>query len=649
MSNWFRKNEKIIAIVIVGLFVAGIIWWSVASYLSSGKGASQTQQKLTKEDSAFVMSINGEELGENYWVLQQEFNEIYSSQLNLYSQYGQQIDPAFDSVIIKANLVDQLLDTQIIKYYGEQNNLVPDNKELETILKNEVDSYINSLKSDKDLWAQLTEHYGGEKAIKSIVEDSFKQDILFNETYKRVTNLVAPVSREDVLAHATENFENLQSENNQVKASHILVEEEDLAIEILEKLKNNEITFTDAAAKHSLDTSNANSSGELGWFGKGEMVAEFEEAAFNAIIGEVTSPVKTSFGYHLILVEDKKEFKEPSDVFLFSEINDEITNTLKSEKFQTWLNSYKNENNFGKVFYDELLELSYVVNANSENLEKMKEIESELVNIIFDNGEIAYIENTYLTLYALATKNIVTDYNTKKTDYETYTKLSQTVPSYLLEKTLFVLEEEVAELRNKIDPDNYDYDLYEKIYDYEDAIELKILEIDLAERGLTDLEVLKVDLDKLKSEIDFININREKVLAELFYEFPSSSRVVTEYYQLNPNNDRVKLQYSKIMFNELNMYINYMGYQQVAMYFQGQFIEIMQNIEEVVSNKDAGENLRLEAADFGLDFAEAIGDFNMKLHYLEIIKSIDPNYYKDIDILIEETEQLLIALQTDSE
>jgi len=621
-----QKKRKIIAIVIVGLFVAGIIWWSVASYLSSGKGASQTQQKLTKEDSAFVMSINGEELGENYWVLQQEFNEIYSSQLNLYSQYGQQIDPAFDSVIIKANLVDQLLDTQIIKYYGEQNNLVPDNKELETILKNEVDSYINSLKSDKDLWAQLTEHYGGEKAIKSIVEDSFKQDILFNETYKRVTNLVAPVSREDVLAHATENFENLQSENNQVKASHILVEEEDLAIEILEKLKNNEITFTDAAAKHSLDTSNANSSGELGWFGKGEMVAEFEEAAFNAIIGEVTSPVKTSFGYHLILVEDKKEFKEPSDVFLFSEINDEITNTLKSEKFQTWLNSYKNENNFGKVFYDELLELSYVVNANSENLEKMKEIESELVNIIFDNGEIAYIENTYLTLYALATKNIVTDYNTKKTDYETYTKLSQTVPSYLLEKTLFVLEEEVAELRNKIDPDNYDYDLYEKIYDYEDAIELKILEIDLAERGLTDLEVLKVDLDKLKSEIDFININREKVLAELFYEFPSSSRVVTEYYQLNPNNDRVKLQYSKIMFNELNMYINYMGYQQVAMYFQGQFIEIMQNIEEVVSNKDAGENLRLEAADFGLDFAEAIGDFNMKLHYLEIIKSIDPNY-----------------------
>lgn len=88
-----------------------------------------------------------------------------------------------------------------------------------------------------------------------------------------------------------------------VRASHILVEDEKLAKELKEKIESGE-DFSYVAKKYSICPSKENG-GDLGEFGKGVMVKEFEKAAFSLDVGEVSQPVKTQFGYHIILVTSK--------------------------------------------------------------------------------------------------------------------------------------------------------------------------------------------------------------------------------------------------------------------------------------------------------------------------------------------------------
>ena len=91
----------------------------------------------------------------------------------------------------------------------------------------------------------------------------------------------------------------------QVRASHILVNSQDQALRIKSDIENGDITFEDAAKKYSLCPSGQNG-GDLGYFGKGMMVKEFEDASFTLPEGKISNPVKTQFGYHLIKVTDIK-------------------------------------------------------------------------------------------------------------------------------------------------------------------------------------------------------------------------------------------------------------------------------------------------------------------------------------------------------
>ena len=94
----------------------------------------------------------------------------------------------------------------------------------------------------------------------------------------------------------------------QVWARHILVVDQAVGFALLSRMRQGE-AWDELAAAYSQDTSNKDRGGDLGWFSRGAMVDAFEQAAFEAPIGEVIGPVQTAFGWHLILVVDRAERK----------------------------------------------------------------------------------------------------------------------------------------------------------------------------------------------------------------------------------------------------------------------------------------------------------------------------------------------------
>tara|TARA_Y100000780_G_scaffold218639_1_gene223838 strand:+ start:59 stop:337 length:279 start_codon:yes stop_codon:yes gene_type:complete len=87
--------------------------------------------------------------------------------------------------------------------------------------------------------------------------------------------------------------------SNKIKCSHILVEKHSEAISLLERIQKGE-KFGKLAKEFSIDSGSAKRDGSLGYFGRGKMVKEFEKSAFSLQTGQISEPVKTQYGYHII-------------------------------------------------------------------------------------------------------------------------------------------------------------------------------------------------------------------------------------------------------------------------------------------------------------------------------------------------------------
>lgn len=132
------------------------------------------------------------------------------------------------------------------------------------------------------------------------VMENMKKSMLQQYSLRKMFNEIT-VSEEDIKSYYENNKEKFAADE-MVTASHILVDSEEKANVILKNI-NDGLSFEDAAVQHSSCPSKQ-AGGALGEFGKGQMVPEFEDAAFAMQIGEISAPVKTQFGYHIIKVTD---------------------------------------------------------------------------------------------------------------------------------------------------------------------------------------------------------------------------------------------------------------------------------------------------------------------------------------------------------
>ncbi len=331
-------TSKAATFVLSLLFLLIIVSFLFGDYKNMGSASPQD-----------VASVNG------LAISPREFNMRLSQQLEFFNQMmGGQLTPQqIQQMGIKETVLSQLIQTKLILSFGLKNGLALSEDEVKAEIKKlpyfqrdgkfDVGLYRNLLNANQYSPAQFEDLISNDVATRKMemmlaqqnVAEGFARDVLrFKLTGVRTESLrverpqlVKLIKISDAeaseFAGKPENaklLEDMYQENaatynkpEEVKARHILFradtpEAEKAAEEKAKKLlptltaKN----FAEKASALSEDPSGKGKGGDLGWFGRGRMVPEFDKAAFDAKPGSLVGPIKTQFGYHILLVENKK-------------------------------------------------------------------------------------------------------------------------------------------------------------------------------------------------------------------------------------------------------------------------------------------------------------------------------------------------------
>ena len=252
-----------------GKIILGVAITLSAVLLLSGCG--KTKLKNGKE---VAIKINGENI---------TADDLYDELREKYAKY--QIIDDIDKKIFN------------VVYKGD--------KDIEEQVKNQYESYESQYSQNGQSFDEVLEQYGYKNA------DAFKDELRLNfQRTKAVDDYIKEnISDKDIKKYYDENYA------GEISAKHILISTSSLSDEEAEKKAkdlikqlNDGAAYSELAKENSDDPGSKESGGDLGYFGKGQMVSEFEEAAYNLKVDEYTKePVKTSYGYHIILKTGEKE------------------------------------------------------------------------------------------------------------------------------------------------------------------------------------------------------------------------------------------------------------------------------------------------------------------------------------------------------
>lgn len=213
--------------------------------------------------------------------------------------------------------LDNLITKKIIELEADQQNI--------EVTEADIDKRVE----------ELAEYYGGQDAMTTtlamynITLDQVRDDVAVNVKLEKLLKSRIEITDKEVQEYFKANQADFFVEE-QIKVSHILVETEAEAQEIKALLAEGQ-DFAKLAQERSTDTLTKNQGGDLGTASRGAMVAEFEQAAFALQPGQISDPVKSEYGYHIIKVDEKTEARQGT----LEESKDEIREILFQQKMES--------------------------------------------------------------------------------------------------------------------------------------------------------------------------------------------------------------------------------------------------------------------------------------------------------------------------
>jgi parvulin-like peptidyl-prolyl isomerase len=284
--------------------------------------------------SQAVASINGLE------VTQAEVDEYMNFILSQDPEGGEYLTDE-DMEELEINIIDSLLVVKLLDQYAGDNNVTVTQEEIDL----QMDSIIASYESESAFEADLKE----KNVDRKFLEKEIKNQILRNKIYAEATMEVI-VTDDQVKQYYDDNLDTQFINPERIRVSHILsifpwVEDESIEeneqgkkeardkIEFVQEQLENGAEFGDMAREYSDDTNTSTDGGDLGFITEGQMVEEFEKAAFALEINEVSDIVETEFGYHLIKVFDREE----EGIQAFEDVEDDISTYIAElNKLEKW-------------------------------------------------------------------------------------------------------------------------------------------------------------------------------------------------------------------------------------------------------------------------------------------------------------------------
>lgn len=282
----------------------------------------------TESDEGLVARVNGE------GITQEEFDadfEVYK--MISIQQYGEDAmkQVGADGRTLEDMIKEDVLEKLIMEKLIEKEAKDQDVKVSEEEVKDSLDGYIAMLGGQE----QYDEFLTANNVSRGYFEENIRKEMIFN---KHRENFLDNSSVEE--KESKEYFDEHKEDLAKVKAKHILLKTEAEGESTLARLHKGE-KFDKLANELSVDKTSAEFGGDLGYFGKGDFIAEFEEAAFALEVGEMSNLVKTEVGYHIIYLEEKLEDYES--------LKDTIEDILKQNKYYDKIEELR-ENAKVKIF-----------------------------------------------------------------------------------------------------------------------------------------------------------------------------------------------------------------------------------------------------------------------------------------------------------
>lgn len=263
--------------------------------LAANSATAQNEQTIEK----VIAKVGGEYI-------------LYSELMGAY-QYQKQQDPTLSEEAL-CPILEQMISQRILINQAKLDSIVVSDGEIENQLDARITNILGMMGNDEE---RFVEYYG--KSVVAVKEDfreDIKQQILAEKIQRDLINEVdvTPIEvKEFYNGIPTDSLPYLASE---VEISEIIIKPEvnpeeakiskDLLMEIKQKILSGEETFEDMARKYSSDPGSGANGGDLGWSKRGSFVTEFEAAAYDLDINEISDMVETQYGYHILKLIDRR-------------------------------------------------------------------------------------------------------------------------------------------------------------------------------------------------------------------------------------------------------------------------------------------------------------------------------------------------------
>lgn len=332
-----------VVVALVVIVLAFGLWREVLA--KPGEAVARVNGKpITAETFARVLGYNENNLDLQMLQLQDYLNRTPAptsgdeENPDFLRQYVQQQlqQLQFRKFSLESEVLEQLIDNELVREEAARRGITVSGEEVDQFLMQQL-SPSNPVTSTTTITPTEQADTPGQtptstKTLPEVlaeVRQALAQTGFLNEADFRY-HVLEPNLLESKLKKAIGDAAKTSGE--QIRASHILVETEEEARNVLARVKEQGQDFAAVAKEQSKDPGSAANGGDLGWFSRGSMVPEFEEAAFGLLPGQISEPVRTQFGFHIIRLEEHQSDREFS--------SDQM-DRVKDNAYNDWLTTAK--------------------------------------------------------------------------------------------------------------------------------------------------------------------------------------------------------------------------------------------------------------------------------------------------------------------